>query len=464
MASDDDNGHAIQRLHAREPTTLEEIELREAIARRDIAKLRAIGATRGFLTRALRRQVWPILLRVDDGEPVPVVAPPEPDDRAETAYEEQIDKDVRRSFVHFAEEIRIPQAAPSTTNDFGSRVADVADESQVFEAAKARKRAELQRMLVQVVGHHPFLHYYQGLHDICTILLLVLGPTVGTQAARVVALYYLRDAMHESLHPVMAQMRILLPIFRNENPAVFELFQEVELEPHFCLSWITTWFAHDIDRFDDVCRLFDLFLSTNPIMPLYVSAVIVLSQTDELLRQDRDFAMVHSFLSKMPMYDSIETWIAHALRLFKKYPIPGIQGITGWAFDDNCAALRFDHDFPGSLRYPYLPIDKIPALMQTTVASLDCTGGAQPFRFRPLPLVKRVGRGYVPVDGDGQTLLLLTALALGILSVSLGLMQQGGGNDFVQAAGVVAKAGVPAVHPEGVAVVRHLVMQALANL
>ncbi|KNE69881.1 hypothetical protein AMAG_14728 [Allomyces macrogynus ATCC 38327] len=436
MVSDDDDGHPIQRLHAREPTTLDEIELHDAIARREIAKLRAIGATRGFLTRALRRQVWPILLRVDGGEPVPLVAPLDPNDRAKTDYEEQIDKDVRRSFVLFAEDIRTPHAAPSTTNEFGHR--EDGEDDDIFETVKARKRAELQRMLVQVVGHHP---------------------------ARVVSLYYLRDAMHESLHPVMAQMRILLPILRNENPDVFELFQEVELEPHFCLSWITTWFAHDIDRFDDVCRLFDFFLSTNPIMPLYVSAVIVLSQADELLQQDRDFAMVHSFLSKMPKYDSIETWIAHALRLFNKYPIPGIQGITGWAFDDNCAALRFAHDFPGSLRHSYLPIDQIPALMQTTVASLDGTGGAQPFGFRPLPLVKRVGRGYVPVDGDGQTLLLLTALALGILSVSLGLMQQGGGgHEFVQATGAVAKVGVPVMHPEGVAVVRHLVMQALANL
>jgi hypothetical protein len=46
-----------------------------------------------------------------------------------------------------------------------------------------------------------------------------------------------------------------------------------------------------------------------------------------------------------------------------------------------------------------------------------------PYEFKPLPLVRRVGPRYVPVEGDGRALLLLT-VAIGVLSVSMGILQQ----------------------------------------
>ncbi|ORZ31155.1 hypothetical protein BCR44DRAFT_75773 [Catenaria anguillulae PL171] len=46
------------------------------------------------------------------------------------------------------------------------------------------------------------------------------------------------------------------------------------------------------------------------------------------------------------------------------------------------------------------------------------------YAFKPLPLVKRMGRSYVPVDGDAPALILITAVAIGVLSISVGFMQQ----------------------------------------
>lgn len=42
----------------------------------------------------------------------------------------------------------------------------------------------------------------------------------------------------------------------------------------FALSWLITWFGHDIDSFEIVVRLFDVFLSHNPTMPVYLAVVV----------------------------------------------------------------------------------------------------------------------------------------------------------------------------------------------
>ena len=36
-----------------------------------------------------------------------------------------------------------------------------------------------------------------------------------------------------------------------------------------------TWFAHDVPSLAQIARLFDLFLSSHPLMPLYVAAVAI---------------------------------------------------------------------------------------------------------------------------------------------------------------------------------------------
>lgn len=36
-----------------------------------------------------------------------------------------------------------------------------------------------------------------------------------------------------------------------------------------------TWFAHDVPSLPQIARLFDLFLASHPLMPLYVAAVAI---------------------------------------------------------------------------------------------------------------------------------------------------------------------------------------------
>ena len=60
---------------------------------------------------------------------------------------------------------------------------------------------------------------------------------------------------------------------------------------HFAVSWLLTWFAHHLNTLEDVTRLFDLFVASDPLMPLYVGAAAVVADRAELLRLARGQSM-----------------------------------------------------------------------------------------------------------------------------------------------------------------------------
>ncbi len=89
----------------------------------------------------------------------------------------------------------------------------------------------------------------------------------------------------------------------------------------FSLSWLLTWFAHALDSYDQVVRLYDLFLSTHRLMPVYFAAALILFRGSDLRRVcDCDMPQIHSFLSKIPDDMPLAALISDAEDLFVAYP------------------------------------------------------------------------------------------------------------------------------------------------
>lgn len=119
-----------------------------------------------------------------------------------------------------------------------------------------------------------------------------------------------------------------------------------------------------------------------------------------MLRCEKDHAMVHTLLSKLPLNENVELWIDEALRLYSKYPIPVIKCLTRWEFDPTSAWMLNAKD------------DEIPKLMQNEFKNFP----KSPYFFRPQPLINRFGTfGYVPAEGDNVKFFAL-ALAIGMFS------------------------------------------------
>lgn len=88
----------------------------------------------------------------------------------------------------------------------------------------------------------------------------------------------------------------------------------------FALSWLLTWFAHSVDVYEKVARLYDFFLAAHPLMPVYFASALVLYRGAEILTCDCDMAPIHMLLSKLPDNLPLEALISDAQDLFTKYP------------------------------------------------------------------------------------------------------------------------------------------------
>lgn len=67
----------------------------------------------------------------------------------------------------------------------------------------------------------------------------------------------------------------------------------------FCLPWLITWFAHTLSDYRNVVRLYDCFLASPYLMPMYIAAAIVLHKKEDVLAGECDMAMQHYILSQV---------------------------------------------------------------------------------------------------------------------------------------------------------------------
>lgn len=182
------------------------------------------------------------------------------------------------------------------------------------------------------------LCYYQGYHDVAAIFLGSLGggknllPKMGETSssssidslassmglelpARVlmrISQSHLRDAMRANFLQLQSALRLILfPLIAVFDPEVHAQLYHADMEPYFCLSWIITWFSHDVRDTPLVKRLFDAFLVSHPLLPVYVSVAMILhsaNRTSVLDAEFGDFASVHQALAHLPKNSCSMGW------------------------------------------------------------------------------------------------------------------------------------------------------------
>ena len=158
-------------------------------------------------------------------------------------------------------------------------VMESADESGIH---LERRKAELSAVITQVLRQYPMLSYFQGFHDIVQVVLLVLGIEYAAEAIAHLALLRIRDFMLPSLSPSLAHLRLLPAIIQAVDPELCHHLSQTQ--PFFALAATLTLYAHDIQEFGDIARLFDFLLAHGAVVSVYFFAIIVISRRDGCLR------------------------------------------------------------------------------------------------------------------------------------------------------------------------------------
>ncbi|KAF2207617.1 hypothetical protein CERZMDRAFT_50779 [Cercospora zeae-maydis SCOH1-5] len=261
---------------------------------RDLDALSALASsTGGFIADEVRRTAWPVLLGCyNDGNSTA----PDWHHLPRHREEGQVQLDVDRSFIYYPD-----------------------NES---ETQKEQRRHELSEVITAVLRRHPVLCYFQGYHDIVQVLLLVLGADAAEPAAARLSLLRIRDFMLPTMSASQSHLQLLPAILYVADRELYQhLSSAYHPAPFFALAATLTLYAHDIEGYGDIVRLFDYLLASGAVVPVYLFAAIVITRKKELLEIDHDEPeMLHSILSKLPKPLHLEALITKTRNLFETYP------------------------------------------------------------------------------------------------------------------------------------------------
>ncbi|XP_046691489.1 TBC1 domain family member 20 isoform X2 [Silurus meridionalis] len=251
----------------------------------DIETLRTAAVSKGgLLTDDVRRKVWPKLLSVNVFD---LPAKPAKNIRENHKDHNQVLLDVRRSVSRFPKGMRT--------------------------AERLVLQEQLIDIILDILRRNPQLHYYQGYHDIAITFLLVVGERMAIALVEKLSKHHLR----------------------------------AEVGTIFALSWLITWYGHVLSDFRHILRLYDFFLASHPLMPIYFAAAIVLYREQEVKSCECDMASVHQLLSRIPQNLPYEQLITRTQTLFTRYP-PTLLSSSTTLQSHNSIAISSFKDFQTS--------------------------------------------------------------------------------------------------------------------
>ncbi|KAH9478599.1 TBC1 domain family member 20 [Psilocybe cubensis] len=167
---------------------------------------------------------------------------------------------------------------------------------------KETLQAELHKLLVSIFRKRPRLSYFQGYHDIVTVLFLTLPPEMQLVCAEKLSLHRLRDSMGSGLEPVLGLLRVTSKLLHLADPEFAQLLERNSPLPFYALSNLLTLFSHDIPTLPLIQHVFDYLFCRPPIAVVYLATAVILSRKKEVIRleeEDED-GMIHSLLSSLP--------------------------------------------------------------------------------------------------------------------------------------------------------------------
>lgn len=202
----------------------------------------------GFGSNTVRRRVWPVLLGIGE-------------------------KDISHKFRSFVDKEH--RDVQQIQNDIER---SLWKQDCVQEWSKERRRKERRRLediINAVLSRNEGLHYYQGFHDICSVFYLVLENDALTfSCIEALAADFIRDDMRENFDGVLEIMKLVFVVIAEVDEELYKYLTAAKAEPFFTISWVLTWFAHEISDIEDIARLYDAILCSHPSYIIYLCSSV----------------------------------------------------------------------------------------------------------------------------------------------------------------------------------------------
>ncbi|PWN46349.1 hypothetical protein IE81DRAFT_319255 [Ceraceosorus guamensis] len=245
--------------------------------------------------------------------------------------------------------------------------------SKVPLVERPHRRKQLSEVVAHVLRRHPALSYYQGYHDVISVLIVTLAPTIPEvvseeegaslwctaaeghlvkDAAIRLSLHWLRDFMSPGLEPALGALKVLRNLLRAADAELAKAVEVASPLPYFALSWIISMLCHDLGPRESA-RALDYFLCAGPAGTIYYTASLLIANRDALLalaEVDADPAELHHHLSQLvnsmpessPATDFLAKILSSASLLQNKYPLRSPQAETDRVMGPKSVLCSFD--------------------------------------------------------------------------------------------------------------------------
>ncbi|KIJ61536.1 hypothetical protein HYDPIDRAFT_31147 [Hydnomerulius pinastri MD-312] len=163
-------------------------------------------------------------------------------------------------------------------------------------------QTDLHSLLVSLFRKRRSLRYFQGFHDILSVLFLTLPRPLHLACAEKMALHRVRDAMGAGLEPILGLLRVLRNLLRLVDPDYAELLESTSPLPYHALPHLLTLFSHDVPTLPLIQHVWDFLLVREPIAVVWLVAALVLHRKPSvhLLAEQDEEGMIHSLLGGLP--------------------------------------------------------------------------------------------------------------------------------------------------------------------
>ncbi|XP_063902438.1 TBC1 domain family member 20-like isoform X2 [Zophobas morio] len=242
----------------------------------------------GLMHPKLRAQAWPLLLGLRREE---LMVNWSYQRRAETR-DKQAALDTKRSYINFPPGIFL------------------------------ELREELLVIINETLARNTDLVYYQGFHDFCSVFHRVLGKESAVHCVERLSSSLIRDFFASDLAPVLSLIQLLTPLLRKLD---FDLYQHFQKGGHFdfagtTISWILTWFSHDIQATSRISTLFDLFLAyPHPLVIIYACAAVLIDCRKLILQTPCEYTEIFRIVKACPEKADVEQVVSATLAYLVYY-------------------------------------------------------------------------------------------------------------------------------------------------
>jgi hypothetical protein len=124
---------------------------------------------------------------------------------------------------------------------------------------------------------------------------------------------------------VIPALKLMMKVIQATYPDVYDTISFIEM-PTFAVSWIITWFAHDLDNPKDIFRMYDFNIASHPATIIYIAAAVVIFNKDVLFdMEEEDMAIVHMIFQKLGSENfNLDEILQLAQKLIEMYPIDNL--------------------------------------------------------------------------------------------------------------------------------------------